>query len=123
MLAAFGTNTTQNASTGSSLFGGGTSGAGSLFGTTNTSTATAGAGSGMFGAAGSFVSQGGTVVKFVPPPGSDTMLKGGTSSNINTRHQCITAMKEYETKSLEVRLKHNSFFFKNHSVYDATPMV
>uniref|UniRef100_A0A8C5T9W2 Nuclear pore complex protein Nup98-Nup96 n=1 Tax=Malurus cyaneus samueli TaxID=2593467 RepID=A0A8C5T9W2_9PASS len=29
------------------------------------------------------------------------MVKSGVSTNINTKHQCITAMKEYESKSLE----------------------
>lgn len=37
-----------------------------------------------------------------PPTGSDTMVKGGVTTSINTKHQCITAMKEYENKSLEV---------------------
>lgn len=37
-----------------------------------------------------------------PPTGTDTMVKSGVSTNINTKHQCITAMKEYESKSLEV---------------------
>uniref|UniRef100_A0A8V5GP24 Nuclear pore complex protein Nup98-Nup96 n=1 Tax=Melopsittacus undulatus TaxID=13146 RepID=A0A8V5GP24_MELUD len=36
-----------------------------------------------------------------PPTGTDTMVKSGVSTNINTKHQCITAMKEYESKSLE----------------------
>ena len=44
----------------------------------------------------------GTTVKFTPPAGTETMLKGGNQQNMNTRHQCITAMKEYEAKSLEV---------------------
>ena len=44
----------------------------------------------------------GTMVKFTPPAGTETMLKGGSQQNMNTRHQCITAMKEYESKSLEV---------------------
>ena len=46
--------------------------------------------------------QSGTVVKFNPPNGQDTMVKNGVTQNINTKHQCITAMKEYESKSLEV---------------------
>uniref|UniRef100_A0A9R1SRY5 Nuclear pore complex protein Nup98-Nup96 n=2 Tax=Cyprinus carpio TaxID=7962 RepID=A0A9R1SRY5_CYPCA len=29
------------------------------------------------------------------------MVKGGVTTSINTKHQCITAMKEYENKSLE----------------------
>ncbi|GAB6029666.1 hypothetical protein CHUAL_005398 [Chamberlinius hualienensis] len=43
----------------------------------------------------------GTVIKFVPVNGTDTMMKNGASVNINTKHQCITVMKEYENKSLE----------------------
>lgn len=39
---------------------------------------------------------------FQPPTGSDTMVKAGVTTSINTKHQCITAMKEYENKSLEV---------------------
>lgn len=31
------------------------------------------------------------------------MVKAGVTTSINTKHQCITAMKEYENKSLEVR--------------------
>ena len=42
-------------------------------------------------------------VTFSPPSGQDTLLKNGVTTNINTLHQCITAMKEYENKSLEVR--------------------
>lgn len=37
-----------------------------------------------------------------PPTGTDTMVKSGVSTNISTKHQCLTAMKEYESKSLEV---------------------
>jgi nuclear pore complex protein Nup98-Nup96 len=40
-------------------------------------------------------------VKFAPPSGSDTVTKNGVQTTINTNHQCITAMKEYEGKSLE----------------------
>lgn len=43
----------------------------------------------------------GTTIKFQPLLGSDTMLKNGTNTTISTRHQCITAMKEYEGKSME----------------------
>ena len=53
----------------------------------------------VFGGA---TAQNGTTIKFNPPQGQDTMMKNGTSASIQTRHQCITAMKEYENKSLEV---------------------
>lgn len=43
----------------------------------------------------------GTTVEFVPPCGQDSMSKNGVTSEIRTRHQCITAMTEYENKSLE----------------------
>ncbi|CAB0032392.1 unnamed protein product [Trichogramma brassicae] len=43
----------------------------------------------------------GTVVKFNPVTGSDSMVKNGTTQTISTRHHCITCMKEYENKSLE----------------------
>ncbi len=39
--------------------------------------------------------------KFQPTTSTDTMMKQGQQSSINTRHQCITCMKEYENKSLE----------------------
>ncbi|XP_013408855.1 nuclear pore complex protein Nup98-Nup96-like [Lingula anatina] len=112
----FGTTGTTG---GSSLFGGGadtsfggTSTGTSLFGsTTHTSTGTlpfgttgTTGGSSLFGggAATAFgTAQTGTTVKFNPLPGSDNMLKNGVSQTINTKHQCITAMKEYESKSLE----------------------
>ena len=44
----------------------------------------------------------GTTLKYNPPASQDTMVKNGQTQNINTRHQCITAMKEYQSKSLEV---------------------
>lgn len=48
-----------------------------------------------------------TLLFFVPKPptGNDTMVKAGVTTSINTKHQCITAMKEYENKSLEVKLQ------------------
>ncbi|KAG1655387.1 Nuclear pore complex protein Nup98-Nup96 [Nymphon striatum] len=45
--------------------------------------------------------QSGTTFKFSPVTGNDTMLKNGLSTNINTRLQCITTMKQYEGRSLE----------------------
>jgi nuclear pore complex protein Nup98-Nup96 len=87
----FGTTTSQPASSG--LFG-------------SPSLAFGGAASTPFGAAAAPFGQQqqapvGTTVKFNPPTGTDTMMKSGNQQNINTRHQCITCMKEYENKSLE----------------------
>ncbi|XP_012944343.1 nuclear pore complex protein Nup98-Nup96 [Aplysia californica] len=85
--------TTNQASTGG-LFGAGggtTTGTPSLFGQASAS--------GAFGNAG--VASGGTTVPFAAPTGQDTMMKNGVTTNINTKHQCVTAMKEYESKSLE----------------------
>ena len=44
----------------------------------------------------------GTTIKFQAASGSDTMVKNNVSTTVNTRHQVITAMKEYEGKSFEV---------------------
>lgn len=43
----------------------------------------------------------GTAVKFDPPAGQDTIVKIGVTQNVSTKHQCISAMKEYEAWSLE----------------------
>lgn len=43
----------------------------------------------------------GTVIKFTPVTSTDTMIRGGSSQTISTRHVCITCMKDYESKSLE----------------------
>ena len=43
----------------------------------------------------------GTTIKFNPPAGTDSMMKNGISTNVSTKHHCLTAMKEYEGKSLE----------------------
>lgn len=43
----------------------------------------------------------GTVIKFNPVTGTDTLIKNGISQSINTRHFCISCMKEYNNKSLE----------------------
>ncbi|XP_066999571.1 nuclear pore complex protein Nup98-Nup96 [Anabrus simplex] len=62
--------------------------------------------SGIFGSSGGFGSNTttqtmGTPIKFIPATGTDTMVKSGVTQTINTRHHCITCMKEYEAKSLE----------------------
>lgn len=44
---------------------------------------------------------GSAIVKYQPLHGTDTLMKGGASSTVNTKQHCITAMKEYESKSLE----------------------
>lgn len=44
----------------------------------------------------------GTTVKFIPITGNDTMVKGGEQRTIATKNMCITAMQQYESKSLEV---------------------
>ncbi|XP_055923020.1 nuclear pore complex protein Nup98-Nup96 [Eupeodes corollae] len=44
---------------------------------------------------------GSVLVKYQPTIGTDTLMKGGTPNNVNTKQHCITAMKEYEAKSLE----------------------
>ncbi|XP_059911980.1 nuclear pore complex protein Nup98-Nup96 isoform X1 [Gadus macrocephalus] len=85
-------------------FGTSTASSGGLFGATNTaSNPFGGAATGsLFGASGfTAAQQPGTALKFNPPTGSDTMVKSGVTTSINTKHQCITAMKEYENKSLE----------------------
>ncbi|CAL8084973.1 unnamed protein product [Orchesella dallaii] len=43
----------------------------------------------------------GTSVCYVATHGKDTAVRNGVSSNVNVRIQSITAMKEYESKSLE----------------------
>ena len=40
-------------------------------------------------------------LKFQPPVGTDFMMKNGISTNVSTRHHCISAMKEHENQSLE----------------------
>ncbi|XP_078258062.1 LOW QUALITY PROTEIN: nuclear pore complex protein Nup98-Nup96 [Rhinoraja longicauda] len=83
-------------------FGTSTTGGG-LFGTTSTASNPFGGTSGSLFGGTTFTTTAptGTTVKFNPPTGTDTMVKSGVSTSISTKHQCITAMKEYETKSLE----------------------
>lgn len=59
--------------------------------------------SNLFGASGAFGQQssGTGTVKFNPVTGTDTMMKSGVATSINTKHHSITCMKEYENKSFE----------------------
>ncbi|XP_018566135.1 nuclear pore complex protein Nup98-Nup96 [Anoplophora glabripennis] len=59
--------------------------------------------SNLFGGTTGFVGQqaAGTVVKFNPVTGTDTMMKNGVAQSINTKHHSITCMKEYENRSFE----------------------
>uniref|UniRef100_A0A670Z476 Nuclear pore complex protein Nup98-Nup96 n=1 Tax=Pseudonaja textilis TaxID=8673 RepID=A0A670Z476_PSETE len=91
----------QNKPVGFGNFGTSTS-SGGLFGTTNTTSNPFGGTSGsLFGSTSFSAVPTGTTIKFNAPNGTDTMVKSGVSTNISTKHQCITAMKEYESKSLE----------------------
>ncbi|VVC35530.1 Hypothetical protein CINCED_3A011775 [Cinara cedri] len=80
---------------------------GNIFGTPQTSTANTGmfgaSTAGTFGASSGFgaTSTGGTPIKFNSVTGTDTMVKNGVNQTINTRHQSITVMKEYESKIFE----------------------
>lgn len=45
----------------------------------------------------------GTSLAFNPTITTDSVQRGGQSTQVNAKHMCITAMKEYQFKSLEVR--------------------
>uniref|UniRef100_A0A915Q2U3 Nuclear pore complex protein Nup98-Nup96 n=1 Tax=Setaria digitata TaxID=48799 RepID=A0A915Q2U3_9BILA len=83
----------SSSTTQSTAFGGTTS----LFGSTQSAQQT----SGVFGSSFGTTSVSGTTIKFDPPTSTDTMLRNGTNQTISTKHMCITAMKQYESKSLE----------------------
>ncbi|WKY00571.1 hypothetical protein Q1695_014977 [Nippostrongylus brasiliensis] len=76
-----------------SLFGGSSTTGTSLFGSSTTPSG------GLFGSTASTVN--GTTIKFEPLVSSDTMMKNGSQTTIQTKHMCITAMKAYEGKSIE----------------------
>lgn len=52
-------------------------------------------------ALGALGSNGTAVAKYQPHSGTDTLVKNGQTNSVSTRQHCITAMKEYEGKSLE----------------------
>lgn len=52
----------------------------------------------------------GGVVKFEPVTGTDTISKNGVTQNVTTKLQCVSAMKQYETQSLEVSKLHVQSF-------------
>ncbi|ESO06765.1 hypothetical protein HELRODRAFT_191188 [Helobdella robusta] len=105
-FGGFGAGVQTSNTSSSGLFGGTTStafGTPSLFGQPAQQAQPAtgfgqAAGLNMFGLGSQ---QTGTTVKFVATPGTDIMMKSGISTNVSTKLQCITAMKEYENKSLE----------------------
>lgn len=75
-FSAFGTNATS----------------GGIFGATATPA---------FGQSQQAGANGSAIAKYGALSGSDTVIKGGVSSTVSTKQHCITAMKEYEAKSLE----------------------
>ncbi|CAH8631056.1 unnamed protein product [Dicrocoelium dendriticum] len=93
----FGSTAGQN----TSIFGQATGGIGSstpaLFGgPTQTNTMSWGGTAAIPG-----VASGGTSIPFNPPIAPDTLQRAGQSTQVNAKHMCITAMKEYQDKSLE----------------------
>ncbi|KAF7634524.1 Peptidase S59 domain-containing protein [Meloidogyne graminicola] len=88
------------ASTGTSLFGQQpqTSIGGGLFGSTSTANKPS-----LFGSTIGTQQPSGlfNTVKFTPPTGTDTMQLKGQQTQVSTKQMCISAMKEFDSKSLE----------------------
>lgn len=82
----------------------------SLFGNNMTSL-----NSSMFGATATQTS--GSVIKFNPLIATDQMMKNNAQTTVSTRHQCISAMKEYENKSLEVITRTVSYFKNGFEIF------
>ena len=55
-------------------------------------------------------------VKFAPVDGTDSVARNGVSSVVKTKHYCITGMKQYEDKSLEVGQLHIHSFVSSESL-------
>uniref|UniRef100_A0A182MCY3 Nuclear pore complex protein Nup98-Nup96 n=1 Tax=Anopheles culicifacies TaxID=139723 RepID=A0A182MCY3_9DIPT len=89
----FGQSTTNNTAT-SGFFGQNTQTAGGLFGAAKPA----------FGAAtvpGVAGGNGTAVAKYQQTHGTDTLVKNGQTTTVNTKQHCITFMKDYENKSVE----------------------
>ena len=101
----FGSSSTQNQfkPTGGGLFGSSaaTTATASPLGASTTSSPFSTGFGGFSSTAATTQPTTGTTIKFAALPGQDQISKNGSSQTINTNHQCITAMKEYEIKSLE----------------------
>ncbi|CEF64036.1 Peptidase S59, nucleoporin domain and Gamma-secretase subunit Aph-1 family and Nuclear protein 96 domain and Nucleoporin FG repeat-containing protein [Strongyloides ratti] len=106
---AFGTGNTGN-----SIFGSNNPAtkSGGIFGNSNTNTGSSIFGSNTNKPSGGLFSSGfgsttatqavvGSTVKFEPLTLSDLMLKNGKSESIQAKLMCLTAMKQYEAKSIE----------------------
>lgn len=97
----FGQMSGTNTFGGSASLFGGTQQNNTLFGANRFGTTATASPFGSISMAPTMAAPNGTTVKFNATAGTDTMMKNGVSQNINTRHQCITCMREYESKSLE----------------------
>uniref|UniRef100_A0A182PA24 Nuclear pore complex protein Nup98-Nup96 n=1 Tax=Anopheles epiroticus TaxID=199890 RepID=A0A182PA24_9DIPT len=89
----FGQSTTNNTAT-TGFFGQNTQTAGGLFGAAKPA----------FGAAtvpGIVGGNGTAVAKYQQTHGTDTLVKNGQTTTVNTKQHCITFMKDYENKSVE----------------------
>ncbi|XP_052868912.1 nuclear pore complex protein Nup98-Nup96 [Anopheles cruzii] len=73
-----------------------------FFGQNTQSGGLFGAAKPAFGAATAVAGGNGTAVaKYQQTHGTDTLVKNGTTTTINTKQHCITFMKDYENKSVE----------------------
>lgn len=94
------TSQPQQTATQQNLFSSSAGTANRSFGSTFTpNTNTFGATS--FGTPATTENAGSSIAKYQPTNSTDTLVKNGQQNNINTRQHCITAMKEYEHRSLE----------------------
>lgn len=91
----FGQPAASTSTTGFGTFGQAAPTTTSVFGSANTSAF------GQHANAAATANAGTSIAKYIPTIGTDTLMKGGQANNVNTKQHCITAMKEYESKSLE----------------------